>query len=124
MLKYTITKQFTFSAGHYLTKVPPDHPCHRPHGHNYIVEVELSSDVLDFQDMVVDYRQLESLKQYLQGLDHQMLNDVLTIEPTAENLAELIYNYASIEPWGDCVVAVRVRETEKTCAEVRYVSDP
>ena len=37
---YIISKEYHFSASHQLHDLPEDHPCHRLHGHNYVVEVD------------------------------------------------------------------------------------
>jgi 6-pyruvoyltetrahydropterin/6-carboxytetrahydropterin synthase len=113
---YTITKRFTFSASHQLDHLPPAHPCSRLHGHNYRVEIVLRTDVLDKQGFVVDYGELNALRQYLdETFDHRHLNDVLNLPTTAENIAHHLFGW-SISRWPQ-TVAVRVSETEKTWAE-------
>ncbi|WP_350334137.1 6-pyruvoyl trahydropterin synthase family protein [Coralliovum pocilloporae] len=116
---YTISKQFHFSASHQLIGLPEDHPCARLHGHNYIAEVELRSEVLNSVGFVRDYRELAALKDYIDGqLDHRHLNDVLGDDlVTAERLAKHLFDWASAR-WPE-VSAVRVSETPKTWAEYR-----
>lgn len=116
-MTYTITKAYTFSAGHYLTCVPVTHKCRRPHGHTYTVEVELRAENLR-NCMVRDYGELAQLNDYLQSaLDHQMLNDALPFEPTAERIAEHIYSLCA--SWWPETSAVRVMESPTSCAEYR-----
>lgn len=116
---YIIHKEFHFSASHILHGLPDDHPCSRLHGHNYIVEVELASETLDSAGFVRDYRELDALKRYIDvTLDHRHLNDVLgENNTTAEQIAKFLYDWSKAQ-WAE-VVAVRVRETPKTCAEYR-----
>jgi 6-pyruvoyltetrahydropterin/6-carboxytetrahydropterin synthase len=115
---FTISKQFSFSASHRLLTLSENHPCYRLHGHNYVVELELQADTLDEHGFVVDYNALKPFKQMLdETLDHRHLNEVLDFEPTAENLAFWLYNWAKMT-WPQ-TVAVRVRETPTTCAEYR-----
>jgi len=115
---YRITKEFSFSASHILEGLPYGHPCGRLHGHNYIVEIELKRSYLDHVGFVVDYGDLKRLKEYIDDvLDHKHLNDVLTANPTAENLAEHLLRWARTH-WME-VSAVRVSETPKTWAEYR-----
>jgi 6-pyruvoyltetrahydropterin/6-carboxytetrahydropterin synthase len=115
---YTIGKQFHFSASHQLGGLPNGHPCGRLHGHNYTVEVILASDTLSGPGFVRDYGDLSVIKQYLDDmLDHQHLNDLMTVEPTAENIAKHIFDFAAF-PFME-VVAVRVSETPSTWAEYR-----
>jgi len=51
---FKITKEFTFSASHQLFGLTKDHPCARLHGHNYVVEIELSSKELNSHGFVRD----------------------------------------------------------------------
>ncbi len=115
---YTISKQFSFSASHQLTQLPETHQCHRLHGHNYVVELELQAETLDEFGFVVDYTELRPFKQMLdEHLDHRHLNEVLDVPPTAENLAKWLFDRAR-KAWPQ-TVAVRVKETPTTCAEYR-----
>ena len=116
---YIISKQFTFSASHQLLNLSDDHPCHRLHGHNYIVEIELKSETLDATGFVRDYNDLDALKQYIDDtLDHRHLNEVFGHDDTtAENLARFLYDWGKTK-WPE-VSSVRVSETPKTWAEYR-----
>ena len=116
---FRITKEFHFSASHQLTELPADHQCARLHGHNYIVEVELSASVLDEHGFVRDYHELAPLKRYIDDeLDHRRLNDVLGHNRvTAEVLARHLFDWCKSR-WQE-VTAVRVSETPKTWAEYR-----
>jgi len=112
---YTIRKSFEFSASHQLSGLPKEHPCSRLHGHNYIVVVELQSETLDPTGFIVDYRQLDDLKRWIDNnLDHKHLNDFFGFNPTAENMAEFMFAYFStIHPE---INAIEVSETPKTNA--------
>jgi 6-pyruvoyltetrahydropterin/6-carboxytetrahydropterin synthase len=117
----SITKEFHFSASHQLDHLPPDHPCTRLHGHNYIVVIELSSEAANLNPagFVRDYRELGSLKKWIdEFIDHRHLNDMMGGKnASAENLAMWIY-----EKWsGEFpeMTAVRVSETPKTWATFR-----
>jgi 6-pyruvoyltetrahydropterin/6-carboxytetrahydropterin synthase len=114
---FRIWKKFRFSASHQLTGLPPEHQCSRLHGHNYLVEVELSSDKLDSTGFVVDFGELTPIKTYIDKvLDHRHLNDVFDFNPTAENMAqEMFHLFQHDFP----VSAVRVQETETSWAEYR-----
>lgn len=116
---YRITKEFHFCASHQLCRLPEDHPCARLHGHNYIVVVELAASELDRFGFVRDYRELATLKQYIDGdFDHRHLNEVLGHDGvTAECLARHFFDWC-YGHWPE-TVAVRVSETPKTWAEYR-----
>lgn len=116
---YTICKEYHFSASHQLHQLPEGHPCHRLHGHNYVVEVELQSSSLNQYGFVEDYRDLDDLKTYIdERFDHRHLNDILGDDcVTAENIAKHFFDWCKAR-WPK-VSAVRVRETPKSCAEYR-----
>lgn len=115
---YTIRKQFEFSAAHQLMGLPPGHQCGNLHGHNYKVEIVLQSETLDERGFVVDYGELQALRDMLDdyGFEHRNLNDLLK-QPTAENIARYIFDWC-VKRWPQ-TVAVRVAETDKTWAEYR-----
>lgn len=113
---YTIRKEFSFAASHKLIGLREDHPCSRTHGHNYVVTVELQSFELNHNDFVIDYRELQPIKEWIENnLDHQHLNDVKGIsQPSAECIAEFLFN--SFKERYPMLKAVEVSETPKTTA--------
>lgn len=116
---YTIAKRFSFSASHVLAGLPEGHPCGRLHGHNYEVELILESEGLDQHGFVLDYRDLDQVKQWIdKNLDHRHLNDIFGGQPSAENLARWLHSVAA-NYCQSCLVATRVSETPKTWAEWR-----
>jgi len=116
---YRITKQFAFSASHQLLGLPADHQCARLHGHNYIVEVELSAAELNQHGFVRDYHELDLFKRYIDdNFDHRHLNEVLGHDlVTAECLARHFFDWC--RPHFPELTAIRVSETAKTWAEYR-----
>ena len=72
-----------------------DGPCKNLHGHTWKVEVTVLGDLLDPMGFIVDFKVLKKyLKDVLDPLDHQHLNDLSAfegIQPTTENLAKHIY---------------------------------
>ena len=129
---YSVTKRIEFCYGHRLLDY--DGVCRHPHGHNAVAEIEVRADALDAQNMVVDFG---DIKQVVKGwidreLDHKMLlrhDDPLVAalrglgepvflvdsNPTAERIAQLIYDQARAA--GFAVVKVRVWETPSAFAE-------
>lgn len=114
----TICKQFDFDAAHFLPLLPPDHKCHRMHGHTYRVDVELTGEV-DSRLFVVDYAEIALAWAPLrEALDHRCLNDVAGLEtPTTEALAMWIL--AAIRQRLPQVSRVRVHESSSTWCEAR-----
>lgn len=120
---FTIAKRFHLAASHALHGLPDTHPCSRLHGHNYQVELVLDAERLDAMGFVVDYRQLAPFADYLNDhLDHRHLNDVLSVQPSAELIAQALYDWCRArmpESVSSRMRAVRVSETPNTWAEYR-----
>lgn len=113
---YEIAKRFHFSASHQLRGLAPGHPCGRLHGHNYRAELVLAGPTGP-AGMVLDYGELAPFAAWVaERFDHRHLNGFLA-DPTAENIAAYMYEWAS-KRW-PAVAAVRVSETPSTWAEYR-----
>jgi len=107
----TISRSFTFDAAHRLPQMPPEHKCHRLHGHTYRVRVELTGP-LQADGMVYEWGELDEFLRRLHDIvDHRYLNDLHHLapttspipktgikhqvpqnNPTAENMARWIYD--------------------------------
>lgn len=113
---YEISKEFTFSASHILEGLPDGHQCGRLHGHNYTIVVVLRGETLNQVGFVRDYGDLRIVKDFIDNvLDHRHLNNVIDIQPSAENLAKHLYGIFKKDI--PELYAVRVSETPKTWAE-------
>ena len=131
---FTISRQFSFCYGHRLLN--HSGKCANLHGHNGTVKIELQNSQLNQQGMVVDFIDVKnSLGAWIEEtLDHRLILEerdplvkvlrehgeavqVLPVEPTAENIAKLIYEQA--EQFGLPVHTVSVWETEQCAAEYR-----
>ena len=131
---YRIVKVIEFCYGHRLLDY--EGKCAKPHGHNATLEVELRSDGLDPRGMVADFRDVKDrLVSYIEAeIDHRMVlrrDDplvgaleaigerpvVLDVNPTAENLARLLFEKA--RSLGLPVAAVRLWETKSSYSEYR-----
>ena len=116
---FAVSKRFSFSASHVLHGLGDDHPCSRLHGHHYAVEVIGEDDERDERGFVVDFRELDPVKRWIDDvLDHRHLNDVLDAQPSAEAIARHVHEWCGKELPFD-VAAVRVWETPKAFAEYR-----
>jgi len=129
---FTISRQFTFCYAHRLKEHTGR--CAHLHGHNGTVKISLRNGQLNSQGMVADFFDVKkTIGEWIeQTLDHRLIlkeddplavllrergESVLTlpVEPTAENIAKLIYEQAEL--FGLPVCSVSFWETEKCSAE-------
>ena len=128
---FRVTREIHFCYGHRLLNY--EGKCRHLHGHNGKAVITLEGPSLDARGMVMDFSEL---KRVVGGwiddtLDHTMLLNkadpvlpelqkrgervhVLDVNPTAENIAKLIFDFAKRE--GFPVTEVRLWETESCFA--------
>jgi len=122
---YTLKIVTDFAAAHALRGYNGD--CSRLHGHNWKVEVEVRTSMLNQAGMGIDFKDVKNAAVLLvKELDHQNLNDLEAFEktnPTAENIAAYFFNGLSRTLNNDTlhVSAITIWETERAC--VRYTED-
>ena len=128
---YLVTKRIEFCYGHRLLDY--DGVCKHPHGHNAVVEVDVSTDTLDNRNMVADFSDIKRLvKGWIDThLDHKMilrhddplvaplqkLNEpiyILDSNPTVERIAKLIFDEG--RALGINIINIRVWETPSSFA--------
>lgn len=128
---YRVTREIHFCYGHRLLNY--DGKCRHLHGHNGKAVITLEADRLDNLGMVMDFTRIKQVVSTWidQTLDHRMLlhqDDpvlpilrqqgepvhVLSVNPTAENIARLIYDFTAAQ--GFPVVEVQLWETESCFA--------
>lgn len=131
-MRHSVTKQIAFCYGHRLMDYVGK--CQHPHGHNGLLEIEVSSQALDARGMVVDFGEIKAaVKAWVDdNLDHQMLlrkddplvpvlqgmNEPMFLmdgNPTAENIAKIVFEQAAKQ--GLDVAKVRLWETPDSYAE-------
>ena len=132
-LPIQLTQQFEFSAAHRLHCENLSEAenqqlfgkCNNPagHGHNYVFEVTVSSEVDSERGQVIAIDHLESTVKRLvvDRLDHKNLNcDVeyfASVNPSVENIAMAIYNWLDGQFGPAKLERIKVYETPKTWAE-------
>lgn len=128
---FQVTKEISFCYGHRLRDYPKK--CKDLHGHNGRVEITLAAEKLDYRGMVVDFEDIKNVVQHwiMHELDHKLLlrsddplipvlrdnNEVFYVmddNPTAENIAKLIFDYAYAQKLP--VVSVKLWETPTSVA--------
>lgn len=111
---YIVTKEIQFCYGHRLLRYRGK--CRYLHGHNGKVKIELQTPTLDSLGMVVDFEKIQSvIKDWIdKNLDHRMILHqkdpfipvlkknkepffTLKQNPTAENIAKLIFEHAKAQ---------------------------
>ena len=117
---YHVSIQTHFSAAHHLRNY--NGHCENLHGHNWKVEVTVSTEQLDEAGMALDFTILKKKTTALiKQLDHHNLNDIppfTTINPSSENIAAHLYTLLT-EALKDCNVTlttVSVWESENSKA--------
>ena len=123
---YGVTREIPFCYGHRLLDY--EGKCKYLHGHNGTAVISLEGESLDHLGMVVDFSKLkQTLGKWIDDhLDHRMIlhrDDpaleylraqgepiyVMDLNPTAENIAKLIFDQARF--FGFPVVEVKLWET-------------
>lgn len=131
---YRVTREITFCYGHRLLNY--DGKCRHLHGHNGRAVVVLEARTLDPRGMLVDFGDIKrEVQQWIdENLDHNMIlcrEDpllpvlqergervyVIDVNPTAENIARLIFEHAVAA--GLPVVEVILWETDTCYASFR-----
>ncbi len=129
---YSVTKTISFCYGHRLLNY--DGKCKHLHGHNGRVEIHLATKKLDKRGMVADFGDVKGIvKGFVdRELDHKMIlcdkDSIISVlkklgepyflmkeNPTAENIAKLIYEFARAKKLP--VQSVRLWETDTSFAE-------
>ncbi len=108
---FRVSREIDFCYGHRLLQY--DGKCKYLHGHNGTAILTLETDQLDHRGMVVDFSDIKRVVSSWidENLDHRMIlhrddpavsvlqqmNEplyLLDVNPTAENIAKLIHEYA------------------------------
>ncbi|MEN8262080.1 MAG: 6-carboxytetrahydropterin synthase QueD [Nitrospirota bacterium] len=90
---YELMIESQFAAAHQLREYKGK--CEALHGHNWRIQVTVSSDKLDDLGMVIDFHELKDMtNETIASLDHSFLNEVFPfteINPSSENMAKWIF---------------------------------
>lgn len=113
-MKIRVSKEFTFNSAHYLKNYQGD--CKKLHGHTYKLIVTIEDSINKETGMVIDFNKLSRIvkEEVVNKIDHELLNEIWE-NPTAENMAETIFNSLSkLLP----VHSVKLYETPTSYVEV------
>lgn len=119
---WEVTKSFNIAVAHYLPNYPGK--CQRLHGHNLEISVTLMGDVLNTQDVLVDFSYLKRIleEQISDKLDHTLLNDLFSM-PTVENLSKFVYERITkffAKNFGNSILVKEVAIKESESSIVKY----
>jgi 6-pyruvoyltetrahydropterin/6-carboxytetrahydropterin synthase len=121
-----LTRAYHVSAAHRLASPDLDPeanaalygPCHRPHGHNYYIEVTVAGEPDPVTGMAMDLRALDETveRTVLARVDHRALEEVPALRgviTTGEGLARAFWGLLAAELPGGALRRVVVQETAK-----------
>lgn len=111
-MTYRVCKAFEVESGHMLSRHPG--ACRHPHGHSRRIEIVLSAETLDDNDMVCDFKAIRlAVGEFIRRFDHstaissddpllervRAVTDRLVVfegqDPTTEAMARLIYDHVA-----------------------------
>ncbi|MBI4638817.1 MAG: 6-carboxytetrahydropterin synthase [Candidatus Rokubacteria bacterium] len=127
-----VTRVYHFSAAHRLES-PALSPeanatlyglCHRPHGHNYYVEVTVTGAPDPLTGMAVDLGRLDTVvrRSLLDQVDHRVLEEALPLRgvvTTGEGLARAFWRLLAPAVGPGALTRIAVVETAKNRFEYR-----
>lgn len=99
--------------------------CNNPnyHGHNYVIEVKVTGEVDPDTGYVIDTKILSDLikREITERYDHKNLNldipEFKELNPTAENIARMIYERLRIHISNKLDLKILLYETERNSVE-------
>ena len=119
---YQASIQTQFSAAHFLRNYKGK--CENLHGHNWKVEVTVSSETLDDTGMAIDFTILkQKTTTIIEHLDHSHLNEIphfIKINPSSENIAAYIFNLLKEELKDTPVLLTKVSVWESDTSRASY----
>ena len=108
-----------FSGAHQLKEC--EGACESLHGHNWKIEVCVSSETVDEAGVVIDFRALKKHVNAVVGtLDHKFLNELEPFKdqnPSSENIARYVAERLALQLKDPIKVSrVTAWESERACA--------
>lgn len=124
-MRYRVCKSFEVESGHMLLKHPGR--CRYPHGHTRRVEVVVSREELDQNDMVCDFKAIKlALAEFLDRFDHSLVvnaEDPL-LGTLQEELKERVIVFEGEDPTTEVMARRIFRHLEAQIHAGREFTDP
>jgi 6-pyruvoyltetrahydropterin/6-carboxytetrahydropterin synthase len=116
-MPFRICKTFEVESGHLLSKHPGK--CRYPHGHSRTVEVVLTADRLDANDMVCDFQAVKAaLAGFLESWDHALCLN--TADPNFEyyrqTYGDHVIPFAETDPTSEVMARAVFQELQRRLA--------
>lgn len=119
---YELMIEAQFSSAHQLRGYTGK--CENLHGHNWKVQVMVSSEKLNETGLVIDFDELKkTVEELLLTLDHFVLNEIFPfteLNPSSENIAKWIYDSLKKKTTNRNVALVSVTVWESETASATY----
>lgn len=131
--KVAVYRKEHFNAAHRLNNPAWDEAtnqkvfgkCNNPfyHGHNYVLIVKLTGEVNEETGYVMDMKVLSDIiqEEVIERFDHKNLNEdcaeFKNLNPTAENIAIVIYNILKPHINNELEMKIKLFETERNFVE-------
>lgn len=132
-MKTAVIRKAHFNAAHQLLNPLWDTEknksvfglCNNPnyHGHNYTLEVKIIGEVQPDTGFVMDLKKLKNLidQEIIEKFDHKNLNldlaEFKNLNPTAENIARVIYDCLVPHLEASQTLQIKLWETERNYVE-------
>ena len=122
-----VTKEVSFDSAHYLNEYAGK--CSKLHGHLFKLFITVSGTCNDI-GLVLDFKDLKTIvkEEILDKFDHECINELISFNPTAENMVCYIFDVLSkyfIEnsDWGRLkLIEVKLYETPTSYAVYKGVN--
>ncbi len=117
---YHLMIQTHFAAAHNLLNYQGD--CENLHGHNWKVEVTVTTEHLDEAGLGIDFKILKKrTNKIMDYLDHKYLNDLepfKVLSPSSEHISKFVFDQLREDLKGLDVVVERITvwESDNACA--------
>jgi len=100
-------------------------PCSNPnyHGHNYSLQVKVTGELDPFTGFLIDLKIVKEIidREIIERFDHKNLNldtkEFAQLNPTAENIAIVIWNIMRQHIDSKYELSIRLAETERNVVE-------
>jgi len=125
-MRYRVSKSFEVESGHMLSKHPGR--CRYPHGHSRRIDIVVSCETLDQNDMVCDFKAIKlAVGDLLDRFDHAMAvnaGDPFAKELIEGGMASRVIAFDGEDPTTEVMARRIFEEVTSALSEGRVLADP